>query len=164
MDNLINEIEEAEGEYTDAKSVTGEDDISDVESTKEIAHASPDATIEAENREEYDAVNYEAIIAEDLARLKTEFPELSNIRDITELENPLRYAALRDLGLDAAEAYLASTKRRRQDTRSHLRSAYGRSASSPPGMMTQRELSAARELFGNLSDSEIQRLYKKVTT
>jgi len=164
MDNLINQTEGTDGEYTDAKSVTGDGDISEVESAEEITHVSPDAPTQAPNHEEYADVNYEAIIVEDLERLRAEFPELSNIKDISELENPLRFAELRDLGLDATEAYLATTKRRRQDTRSHLQSAYGRSAAPPSGMMTQRELSAARELFGNLSDSEIQRLYKKVTT
>jgi hypothetical protein len=31
------------------------------------------------------------------------------------------------------------------------------------GMMTQRELAAARDLFPDLSDSQLQQLYKRVT-
>ena len=107
-------------------------------------------------------VDYAAMIEEDIATLKGEFPELASLGSITELDNPIRYAALRDLGLSAEEAYLATTKRVKRDNRAHLTTAYGKSATSPSSMMTQRELSEARELFGNLSDLEIQRLYKRV--
>ena len=108
------------------------------------------------------AVDYAALIEEDIATLKGEFPELSSLGSITELNDPIRYAALRDLGLSAEEAYLATAKRVKRDNRAHLTTAYGKSATSPSSMMTQRELSEARELFGNLSDLEIQRLYKRV--
>lgn len=107
--------------------------------------------------------DYEAIIESDLATLRAEFPELKDITEITELNNPLRYAALRDLGLSPTEAYMATAKRKTQDTRSHLRSAHGRCAAAPTSMMTQYELATARELFPGLNDSELQRLYKKVT-
>ena len=109
-------------------------------------------------------IDYETVIAEDLAALKNEFPELRSIENITELDNPLRYAALRDLGLTPAEAYLATLKRTKRDNRAHLTTAYGKNASVPSGAMTQRELAEAREIFGNLGDLEIQRLYKRVTT
>lgn len=117
----------------------------------------------AEDVEYSTQIDYEALIESDLVELKAEFPELKSIGDITELNNPLRYAALRDLGLSPAEAYMATAKRRSQDTRSHLKSAYGRSASAPTGMMSQYELATARELFPGMSDADLQRLYKKVT-
>ena len=99
----------------------------------------------------------------DVAELSAEFSELRGLTDITELENPLRYATLRDLGLTAAEAYLATTKNRRKtDNRSHL---FGMPmvSSSQTGSMPDRELEAAREIFTDMSDSEIRNLYKKVT-
>ena len=108
-------------------------------------------------------IDYEALIREDVAALKAEFPELVGISDITELNNPLRYAALRDLGLTPAEAYMATAKRGTRDTRSHLKSAHGKSAAASPSMMSQYELAAARDLFPGMSDAELQRLYKKVT-
>jgi hypothetical protein len=96
--------------------------------------------------------------------LRLEFPELSEIEDITELDDPLRYAALRDLGLSPREAYLATAKRERSyDTRTHLRSAVPKFAGLPRGAMPEGELLRARELFEGLSDSEIRKLYKKVT-
>lgn len=122
-----------------------------------------DETTEAEaDVDNGETIDYEALIASDVDALKAEFPELKGINDITDLNNPLRYAALRDLGLSPAEAYMATAKRRTQDTRAHLRSAHGRNAAAAMGMMSQYELATARELFPGMSDSELQRLYKKV--
>ena len=110
------------------------------------------------------SIDYDEIARQDLEQLKAIFPELSEISSITMIENPLRYAALRDLGLSAKEAYLATNAQRaRYDNRSHLSSAVPGGASAPRSTMTTAELDAARELFGQLSDREIQKLYKKVT-
>lgn len=141
--------------------VTENATVQTVEDTKsepvdEVADTEAAETVE-------EGVDYEALIESDLDTLRAEFPELKGIKDITDLNNPLRYAALRDLGLSPEEAYLATAKRRAQDTRAHLRSAHGKNAGASIGMMSQHELSAARDLFPGLSDAEIQRLYKKVT-
>ena len=116
-----------------------------------------------ENEEAYVTVDYGEVEKQDLEELQALFPHLKSKTSITELDNPLRYAALRDLGLSPTEAYMATAKRRTQDTRSHLRSAHGRSAAAPTSMMTQYELATARELFPGLTDSDLQRLYKRVT-
>lgn len=135
-----------------------EEQISEVENSVEQDTADA-ATSVAE-----DETDYDALIEEDLRSLRAEFQEAAELTSITELNNPLRYAALRDLGLCAREAYLATGgSRARRDTRAHLGTAYGRRASTPGGIMTQRELSEARELFGDLKDEEIQRLYRRVT-
>ncbi len=129
----------------------------------------PDAEAEDFSREEpseNDAEDtYAEIIESDLAVLKAEFPELSHISDITELENPTRYGALRDLGLSPEEAYRAVTtkKNTQRDTRAHLRSSAPRHASSPASAMSYRELEIARSIFTDVSDAELQRLYKRVT-
>ncbi len=140
-------------------------DAEDAKSEDVAANGDIEAEASAPYRDEPSepVTDYEALIASDVAALKSEFPELKGISDITELHNPLRYAALRDLGLSPAEAYMATAKRRTQDTRSHLRSAHGRSAASQTGMMSQFELATARELFPDMNDSELQRLYKRVT-
>ena len=67
----------------------------------EQAELNADAPV---SEEDEDSVDYEGIIREDIAQLKSEFPELSELSEITQLNNPLRYAALRDLGLSPAEA------------------------------------------------------------
>ncbi len=107
---------------------------------------------------------FESLMADDLAALKAEFPALEGVGSIIELEDPRRYAQLRDLGLTPSEAYRASTStHRRQDTRAHLTSTVPKFANAPRGKMSDAELAAARELFSGMSDSEIRRLHKKVT-
>lgn len=109
-----------------------------------------------------DAVDYEQLMAEDLDTLKRSFPELRGVNSITGLANPMRYAELRDLGLSASEAYLATAGATRgTDTRSHLSSSVPRRAHAPAGM-SRSELQAARALFSDMTDAEIQRLYNRV--
>ena len=138
----------------DAADITTDSDKENGNNQEPVENDNPN---EAEN-----TVDYEALIEEDLATLKSEFPELASLGSITDLDNPIRYAALRDLGLSPGEAYLATAKRVKRDNRAHLTTAYGKNATPPASTMSQRELSEARELFGNLSDLEIQRLYKRV--
>ena len=110
------------------------------------------------------AVDYGEVERQDLEELRIAFPNLKDVRSITELNNPLRYAALRDLGLTPKEAYLATNEPiHRYDTRSHLRSSVPRGVSTPSSILPAHELEAARELFSDLSDREIQKLYKKVS-
>ena len=141
----------------------GETATTDTEDTKsDIVEEIPTEASDVMEPEAPEKIDYEALIASDVNTLKAEFPELRGLKDITELNNPLRYAALRDLGLTPEEAYLATAKRTVQDTRGHLRSAHGRNAAVSMNMMSQHELAVARDLFPNLSDSEIQRIYKRV--
>ena len=117
----------------------------------------------AEGAPESDAEDIGEALEAELAQLKEIFPELSGVEDITGIKNPMRYAALRDLGLSPTEAYLAARgPQRTSDNRSHLRTSVprgmGRGTSMPP-----EELARAREIFYGMSDSEIQRLWKKVT-
>ena len=46
---------------------------------------------------------------------------------------------------------------------SHLTSSVPRAAKVPRGALSKSEMTELRELFGGLSDTEIQRLYKRVT-
>ena len=109
-----------------------------------------------------DALDYAAVVEDDIRILKEEFHELAYLSDITELNDPLRYAALRDLGLTPAEAYLATAKRQKKDNRSHL-IATRTLSTARVGSMTDAELSAAREIFSGVSDAEIRKLYRRVT-
>ena len=123
----------------------------------------PEDTVESSENSEPET-DYELLAKNDMQTLASLFPELRGKNSILELDNPIRYAQLRDLGLSEKEAYLATSKRRSyHDNRAHLRSAVPKGASGPASSMTQAELDSARELFGNMSDAEIQKLYKKVT-
>jgi hypothetical protein len=140
-----------------------EDKMSENIATEENAPVSEENTdTGVENTEE----DYAALIERDLEVLRNAIPGLEGIRDISELENPVRYGALRDLGLSPEEAFRATTtsgRRPRPDNRAHLRSSAPRAVHAPESNISYRELEIARELFSGISDTEIQRLYKKVT-
>ena len=106
---------------------------------------------------------YEELLISDMNELSEQFSDGSGIK-ITDLKNPLRYGALRDLGLTPKEAYLASGGRKEKaDNRAHLSSSVPRKTVSSFSEMPRAELDAAREIFGDISDSEIRNLYRKVT-
>ena len=113
---------------------------------------------------EIPTVDYAELDRADMRELCKLFPHLRGKESVAELENPLRYAALRDLGLTPKEAYLATNSHiSSYDNRSHLQSAVPRPAGASQDMLDTKGLEAARELFAGLSDREIQRLYKKVS-
>ena len=144
-------------------SETDADNITDNDVVTEDAEVTDDKDAEV-SEEDTSEVDYGEIERQDLSELKSIFPHLRDKSSILELDNPLRYAALRDLGLSPKEAYLATSEPiRKYDNRSHLISAVPKSASSPADLLSRGELEAARELFSGLSDRELQRLYKTVT-
>ena len=124
-----------------------------------VAEAAP----ERELAEDMPKAEGEELIDEELLLLRESIPELSGVEDISEALNAERYLELRSLGLSQREAYLATQIKRAPDTRSHLSDSFPRLAKSPHSAMTRSELYAARELFEGLDDSEIFRLYKRVT-
>ena len=113
--------------------------------------------------EEFKEEPTDFILEEDLDLLKKDFSELQDISDISQLPNPTRYAALRDLGLTPKEAYLATSPIKKTDTRSHLKTGVPHISKSPVSSMTRREWQIARALFDDMNDSDIEKLYIKVT-
>lgn len=113
-------------------------------------------------------VDYAALAARDLGEIKRLAPALAGLSHLAELPNALRYATLRDAGLSVEEAlhaachaYLAP---RAADNRAHLRSAVPIGAAGTPSRMTAAEMREARELFGDLTEGEIERLYARCQT
>ena len=100
-------------------------------------------------------------LEEDLGALILNEPELRDA--LLGAINEKRYLELRALGLTAREAYLASGAPRGKDNRAHLVSAVPHRASSPGTGMSSCEMELARSLFDGLPESEIKRLYSKVT-
>lgn len=141
----------------------------------EKEEAAPDADTEASDADEVvtDTVaeadgdfaeDYGAVAKRDLDELRSEFYEARELSSITELDNPVRFAELRELGLSPREAYLATQKtKKRTDNRSHLIGAAPRGAARGGSDMSHSELMRAREIFSGMSDAEIQLLYKRVT-
>ena len=119
---------------------------------------------EGESKRDGGEVDYEALMRRDLATLKATFPELAGLNDIADMRGALRYAALRDLGLTAEEAYMAaSAPRVRRDNRAHLSTPVTKGASTAMVGMSASELHTARELFGGMTDADIYSLYKRVS-
>ena len=128
-----------------------------------VQKAEDEAPLEKEAANKEASPDFALLVQEDVRILREQFSELSSLGDITELENPLRYAALRDLGLTPEEAYLATSRKKRQDNRSHLYPTVPTHSAPPVSAMSESELAAAREIFPSSSDAEIRRLYRKVT-
>ena len=134
-----------------------EDTITSVDTAAEGPNELP------QNFQNTEDEDYEELMRTDLEQLKREFPELERTESIAEIKNPLRYGALRDLGLSPTEAYLACRgKVSAADNRAHLHHSAPRSMAAPIGM-SRTELEGARELFRDMSDAEIQSLYRRVT-
>lgn len=51
----------------------------------------------------------------------------------------------------------------RMNTKAHLSSSVPKSARLPHGALTKSQMAEIRSIFGDMDDSEIHRLYKKVT-
>lgn len=107
--------------------------------------------------------DYSELLANDMREISEEF-SLGGDIGISDLKNPIRYGALRDLGLSPKEAYLASGGRKEKaDNRAHLSSSVPRKMAMPFYEIPKTDLAVARELFSDMSDAEIRTLYKKVT-
>ena len=113
--------------------------------------------------EENGEIDYAKRLDEDLAQIREQFPSLHGLRDVTDLKDPLRFGALRDLGLSAKEAFLASGGAKAgYDNRTHLTASVPKRASN--GIeMTRKEYEVVKDLFSHLSDSEIKKLYQRAT-
>ena len=140
---ISDSVEEGIGEVSEATEENADVVVADEEPPEELPTA-------------------EQVVDGDLAELKETFPEMTEADSITEINNPTRYAALRDLGLSATEAYLATSKRGSPDNRSHLTSGIPGSAKAPSMGMTRAQMEEARTIFRGMSDAEIQKLYQKV--
>ena len=156
IENTLNEKED-QNESVEELATPDENDsaVTDADENEESADAREESVNELPD--------YAKIVDDDIKALKEEFPELHYMTDIYELKNPARYGALRDLGLSAKEAYLASGGiRTSRDNRSHLYSSVPKSATSPLAEIPRQEFEIAKEIFSDMSDSEIRKLYQKV--
>lgn len=93
---------------------------------------------------------------EELKEMREQMPELYGC-------NEERYSALRGIGLTAEEAYRATTVTVRSSGRAHLSDSTPIRAHSPYGGMSRQTLESARALFDDMSDAELQGLYRRVT-
>lgn len=129
---------------------TPSDDSEAVDYSEEYAEDSTE-----DNRDE-DALD----INEDMEELKKQFPELWDLSSADELQNKEKYLRFRGLGLTPAEAYMASGGAR---VKERPRPTSPLSVKRRDEGIPDRQLRMARELFSEMSDTEIQALYRRVT-
>lgn len=114
------------------------------------------------------------MFADDLAELKKNFPDLSGINHISEIENFKEFGKLRDSGASVKSAYIAANpdkfinnavkaavQKTASGSKAHLRSAIGKSAGGSPTItMTKSELEYWKGLFPGKTNSQIAKLYR----
>ncbi len=120
------------------------------------------------DEEKEGAPDAEAWAKADVAEIARLFPE-AGVKTLTDIDNPVRFAVLREAGLSTEEAYLATNYHRllslrarlgQGDSKSHLTTAKVGGVKAG-GHMPTSELIEARALFEGMSDTEIERLYNR---
>jgi hypothetical protein len=117
--------------------------------------------------------DFAAMAAADVAEIGKAYPALG-IKSLTELNNLKRFGELRDMGMTAVEAFRATNADRltanaeqvganKATGKAHLQSVAKKAGARAASQMTKAERDTARELFGDLSDEELEGLFKKVT-
>ena len=117
--------------------------------------------------------------ADDLAAIHAAYPETARYKSWKEFPNHVKFAHLMDnkeAKLTAVEAFSAShpeivsahvaganRAKNLAGTKSHLSSSVPKGAKDVSVNMTRAELADYREMFPELSDSEIKQLYKQAT-
>lgn len=126
---------------------------------------------EPKETQEEPQTDYAAMEAADLAELQKRYPDIK-LNSLRELKNLGRYGELRDMGLSAAEAFTATNaemiERRAEETgaaraasKAHMKTAAKKSGGTNEPQMTEEELNIARDFFPDMSDEQIQKVYKK---
>lgn len=162
-DNPLDDLERMAAE-TEGKSL--EKYRADRESERRIA----DAQALIQNQQ------FERIAAADLAELHAAYPETRQYKHVRELPDEVKakFGAFRNKGLSAKEAYAAANpdgirttvatavkKQAQHDSKAHLKSSVPKGSKDTGVKMTHSELAQYREYFPELSDKEINDLYKK---
>jgi AAA ATPase containing von willebrand factor type A (VWA)-like domain len=117
---------------------------------------------------------FEKKMQSDFAEIQREFPETRGMKSLREIENLAKFGRFRDLGLSPKEAYAAAnpdsvrksvaaaTKQQSlNETKAHLKSAVPAGSKDDGIAISKKELREWRDLFPNLTDKEISRLYRE---
>lgn len=151
---LVDEGDDPDDELNVPKGDVGDDiDVPEEEFANDIDES------ETEVADDIDETEQE--LADDLDVLRSSLSELSSLRSIDDLAHPEEYARFCSLGLTPREAYLATGERR--EPRVPKRITAPMSVKRDRSAIPEYYLKMAREIFGGLSDREIQSLYKRVS-
>ena len=125
-------------------------------------------------RKLYQQAEFEKKMQSDFEEIQREFPETRGLKSLREIENLAKFGRFRDLGLSPKEAYTAAnpdsvrksvaaaTKQQSlNETKAHLKSAVPAGSKDDGIVISKKELREWRDLFPNLSDKEISKLYRE---
>lgn len=112
---------------------------------------------------------------QDLLEIHAAYPETRTYKTLLELPNLEEFAQYREKGLNAKKAYAAANpdavrksvaeataRQSLNETKNHLKSNVPKGSKDESHRMTRAELQNCRELFPDLSDKEINELYRSV--
>lgn len=119
------------------------------------------------------AQRFEQLAATDLAEIKAAYAGLDDVKTIQDIPNFKRFAELRTKGLTAKEAYVAANpervrtqaadaakKKTLEDSKAHLKSSVPKGSKDTGAKMTRTEYREWKDLFPDLSDKELLKLYR----
>lgn len=174
------EDEDTESEAEDAEDAEDGVAAEDAESGAEADDAGEDGDNDPPEGEqqagegEEDAPDANALkAAADVADINKAFPGLG-IKTLAGLKNLKRYGELRDMGISPVEAFCATNAEMLQKSaeqigagkatgKAHLQSVAKKTGARAASQMTNAERRAAREMFDEMSDADLEKLYARAT-
>ena len=93
----------------------------------------------------------------------TEAEDATMFQESVQMQNEEAVAEPSDNCLEDMPTEAATTPSQTVNTKAHLTSSVPRAARLPQGALTKGQMAEIREIFGDIDDAEIQRLYKRVT-
>ena len=162
------DVTDEAGTLTDPRTVS--DAVPQSESEQPTGGSDEEATANGETERPANAdntaiVDYAAMAEADLALIRRLDPAYASLVRLSDLPGASRFAELREMGLTTEEAFFAVCHTPPTvpsvDTRRHLHPSAPRGAAGLSGGMSAADLASARELFSDLSDREIQLLYRR---
>lgn len=186
IEALTKELDALKAQSADTLAKLGVKSDNVLEGLEKVAAESDDMSLDdyrkkkAESQREdaarklYQQAEFEKKMQSDFAEIQREFPETRGLKSLREIENLAKFGRFRDLGLSPKEAYAAAnpdsvrksvaaaTKQQSlNETKAHLKSAVPAGSKDDGIAISKKELKEWRDLFPNLSDKEISRLYKE---
>lgn len=141
---------------------------------EELGKELAEARRNEEAKRVYAQVMLERKIADDIAALRSEFPEMKDVTKLEQIPNARRFAELRDAGLTAREAYVAANINAQRDiiansarqaatnaSKDHLVSNVPKASRDTSVKISRADMEQLRDLFPDKSDKEIIALYRK---
>ena len=186
IESLKKELDALKAQSADTLAKLGVKSDNVLEGLEKVAAESDDMSLDdyrkkkAESQREdaarklYQQAEFEKKMQSDFAEIQREFPETRGLKSLREIENLAKFGRFRDLGLSPKEAYAAAnpdsvrksvaaaTKQQSlNETKAHLKSAVPAGSKDDGIAISKKELKEWRDLFPNLSDKEISKLYKE---